>query len=332
MSPNCIRVVLDVLKLLVVGGSGLLGFKVAELAKREHKTYATYNLRRTELQDCRLFKLDKTDRSATLTLIDKLKPDVIIDTAALHNVDYCETHHEEAWKVNVEGTKNVAEGCEKVGAKMIFVSTDYVFDGKEGFYREEDAPTPLHYYAETKVEGERVVMEAGIEYAIARPSVIYGWNPNESAGFKSSSGKSMNFVLWTINKLKRKEEISIVTDQYSCPTLADNLAEVLLILSKSKKQGIYHTAGKSCINRYDFAKKIASTFDLDGGLIKPVTSDFFRQVAERPKKCCLEVGKAERELGVRFLTAEQGLKKMKDQMEGQRLSKSKLLSTKHRKQ
>lgn len=305
----------DVLSLLVVGGSGLLGFKVAELAKSAFETSATYNFRPTELQGCRLFKLDKTDRSATLTLINKLKPDVIIDTAALHNVDYCETHHEEAWKVNVEGTKNVAEACEKVGAKMIFVSTDYVFDGKKGSYREEDAPTPLHYYAKTKLEGERVVIEAGIEHAVARPSVIYGWSPSEKTGLKSSSGKSMNFVVWTVNKLKRKEEISVVTDQYSCPTLADNLAEVLLVLSKSRKQGIYHTAGKSCLNRYDFAKKIALTFNLDGGLIKPVTSDFFRQVAERPKKCCLEVGKAERELGVRFLTVDQGLKMMKDQME-----------------
>ncbi len=299
----------------MVGGSGLLGFKVAELAKNEFETSATCNFRPTKLQGCRLFKLDKTDRSATLTLVNELKPDVVIDTAALHNVDYCETHHDEAWKVNVQGTKNVAEACEKVGAKMVFVSTDYVFDGKKGFYGEEDTPAPLHYYAETKLEGERVVMKAGINYAIARPSVIYGWSPSESAGLKSSSGKSMNFVVWVINKLKSKEEISLVTDQYSCPTLADNLAEVLLVMSKSGKPGIYHTAGKTCINRYDFAKKIALTFNLDYNLMKPVTSDYFRQVAERPKKCCLDVSKAEKEFGVRLLTVEEGLKKMNEQME-----------------
>jgi len=304
------------MKLLVVGGSGLLGYKVAELAVREFQTFATYNFRSTELDGCSFFKLDKTDRNATLTLMNKLKPDVVIDTAALHNVDYCETHRDEAWKVNVKGTRNIAEACREIDAKMIFISTDYVFDGKKEIYTEEDAPNPLHYYAKTKLAGERLVKEAGIDYAITRPSVIYGWNPGELAGLKSSSGKPVNFVVWTIDKLKKKEKINIVTDQFSSPTLADNLAEVLLVLSKSGKQGVYHTAGKTCINRFMFAKKIAEIFKLDESLIKPVTSDMFKQVAERPKRCCLDVTKAEREFGVRFLTVEEGLMKMKEQMKG----------------
>jgi len=310
------------MKLLVVGGSGLLGFKVAELAAGEFETFATYNFRLTKLHGCRFFKLDKTDRSDTLTLMNKLKPDFVIDTAALHDVNYCETHRDEAWKVNVEGTKNVAEACREVGAKMIFISTDYVFDGKKGFYTEEDTPNPLHYYAKTKLEGERVVKEAGIDYAIARPSVIYGWSPSELAGLQSSSGKSVNFVVWVVNKLKKKEETNIVTDQYSSPTLADNLAEVLLVLSKSGKQGVYHTAGKTCIDRFSFAKKIAEIFKLDDSLIKPVTSDLFRQVAERPKLCCLDISKAERELRIIFLTVEEGLMKMKEQMKNRNGSDS----------
>jgi len=303
------------MRLLVIGGSGLLGFKVAELAVDEFEAYSTYNFRPAKLEGCNFVKLDKTLRDDTLAMVKKIKPDVVIDTAALHDVDYCETHRDEAWKVNVEGTRNVADACKKVGAKMIFISTDYVFDGKKGFYSEDDAPNPLHYYAQTKLEGENVVKGAGIKYAIARPSVIYGWNPSELAGLKSSSGKSMNFVIWAVNKLKKKEEINIVTDQYSSPTLADNLAEVLLVLSKSKKQGVYHTAGKSCLNRFTFAKKIAEVFEFDGSLIKPVTSDMFKQVAERPKRCCLDVSKAERELKVKFLTVEEGLMRMKEQTE-----------------
>ncbi|KPV62352.1 MAG: dTDP-4-dehydrorhamnose reductase [Candidatus Bathyarchaeota archaeon BA2] len=303
------------LKLLVVGGSGLLGYKVAELAVGEFETFATYNFRSVELQGCNFFKLNKCDRSATQALIKKIKPDVVIDTAALHNVDYCETHHDEAWKVNVEGTRNVADACKETSAKMIFVSTDYVFDGKKGFYNEKDAPNPLHFYAKTKLEGEKVVREAGIDYAIVRPSVIYGWNPSELAGLRSSSGKSMNFAIWILNELRKRKEIKIVTDQYSSPTLADNLAEALLALSKSQRKGVYHTAGKICIDRFNFAKKIAEIFDLNGGLIKPVTSDVFKQVAERPKRCCLDVSKAERELEVKFLTVEEGLMKMKAKME-----------------
>ena len=301
------------MQLLVIGGSGLLGFKLAELAVDRFETYATYNFRPVKLEGCNFVKLDKTLRDGTLAMVKKVEPDVVVDTAALHNVNYCEIHRDEALKVNVEGTRNVADACKEIGAKMIFISTDYVFDGKKGFYSEEDAPNPLHYYAQTKLEGENIVKGAGIEYAIARPSVIYGWNPSELAGLKSSSGKSMNFVIWAINKLKKREEINIVTDQYSSPTLADNLAEVLLVLSKSKKQGVYHTAGKTCLNRFTFAKKIAEIFELDGSLVKPVTSDMFKQVAERPKRCCLDVSKAERELKVKFLTAEEGLMKMKEQ-------------------
>jgi dTDP-4-dehydrorhamnose reductase len=303
------------LKLLIIGGSGLLGYKVAELAVGEFETFATYNFRSVGLQGCNFLKLNKCDRSATMVLLKKIKPDVVIDTAALHNVDYCETHRDEAWRVNVEGTRNIVEACKETGAKMIFISTDYVFDGKKGSYSENDAPNPLNYYAKTKLEAEKTIEEADIDYAIARPSVIYGWNPSELAGLQSSSGKSVNFVIWTLNKLRREEEIKIVTDQYSSPTLADNLAEALLALSKSRRQGVYHTAGKTCINRFDFAKKIAEIFNLNGSLIKPVTSDAFKQVAERPKRCCLDVSKAERELKVKFLTVEEGLIKMKTKME-----------------
>lgn len=303
------------MRLLVIGGSGLLGFKIAELAALEFETFATYNFRPIKLKDCNLHQLDKTNKSETLALLKRIKPGIVIDTAALHNVNYCETHNDEAWRVNVEGTRNVADACKEVDAKMIFISTDYVFDGKKGFYSEEDVPKPLHYYAKTKLEGEKVVKEAGVNYAIARPSIIYGWSPSELAGLRSSSGKSMNFVIWTINKLKKGEEVNIVTDQYNSPTFADNLAEVLLVLSKSEKQGVYHTAGKTCLNRFDFAKEIADVFELDKSLIKPVTSDVFKQIAERPKKCCLDVSKAERELKVRFLTVEEGLMKIREQME-----------------
>ena len=303
------------MKLLVIGGSGLLGYKVAKMASNEHETFLTYNYRSIQIEGCTTLKLDKCDRNAVFELLEKIKPDVVIDTAALHNVDYCETHPEEAWKVNVEGTRNVAEACKKVGAKIIFISTDYVFDGTKGYYTEEDAPNPLSYYAKTKLEAEKTIQSLDVNYIIARPSVIYGWNPSEVSGLKSSSGKSVNFVVWALQKLEKGEEIKAVTDQYSSPTLADNLAEALLVMASSEKQGIYHTAGKDCVNRYEFTLKIAEVFGLDKSLIKPVTSEIFKQVAKRPKKCCLDVSKAEKDFGIRFLTVEEGLKLMKNQKE-----------------
>jgi dTDP-4-dehydrorhamnose reductase len=304
------------MRLLVIGGSGLLGFKIAWLAvKQAFETFATYNLRPVKLEGCNFYRLDISNKGNTFTLIKKLMPDVIIDTAALHNVDYCETHPDETWKVNVEGTKNIVYACKEVSAKMIFISTDYVFDGKKGFYTEEDSPNPLHYYAKTKLVAENMVKGAGIDYVIVRPSVIYGWNPVEATNVQSSSKKSVNFVMWAINKLKKGEEIKAVTDQYNSPTLADNLAEVLLVLSKSNRRGLYHIAGKTCLNRFEFTQKIAEVFGFDRNLIKPTTSDVFRQVAKRPKRCCLDVTKAERELRVKLLTIDEGLKKMKVQMD-----------------
>jgi len=251
------------MRLLVVGGSGLLGYKIATRAIESYETFFTYNFRPVEIEGCIPVKLDKCDRDKVHETVKKIKPDLVIDA------------------------------CKVVGAKMIFLSTDYVFDGKKRRYREEDQPNPLNYYAKTKLEAEKIVREARIPYVIARPSVIYGWNPSELAGLKSSSGKSLNFVLWALRKLRNHEEIRIVTDQYSSPTFADNLAECLLTAASSEKQGIYHTAGKSCI--------------------KPVTSEVFKQVAERPKRCCLDVSKAEQDFGVKFLTVEEGLSEMRRQ-------------------
>lgn len=301
------------MKLFVLGGSGLLGYRIAELAAREHETFFTYNFRPATIENTTGLKLDKCDRTRTLEAIEKVKPDVVIDTAAQHNVDYCETHKEEAWKVNVEGTKNVVDGCRQVGAKMVFLSTDYVFDGTKECYSEQDKPNPINYYGKTKLEAENLLKNAGIPIVVARTSVIYGWNPSEIAGLKSSSGKSVNFVIWALGKLKAKEEIRAVTDQYSSPTLADNLAEILLTMASSNKQGVYHTAGRSCLNRYDFTLKIAGAFGFDNTLIKPVTSEAFKQAAQRPMRCCLDVSRTEQTFNVKLLDAESGLAVMKTQ-------------------
>jgi dTDP-4-dehydrorhamnose reductase len=301
------------MRLLIIGGSGLLGYKTATLAAKEHETYGTYNYRQVEIKGVTGLKLDKSDRVAVIEVFEKVKPEAVIDTAALHNVDYCETHEDEARRVNVEATRNVAEACCRFGAKMIFLSTDYVFDGEKDCYDENDETSPINVYGKTKLEAEKVVMSAGMPYVIARPAVIYGWNPGEVAGLKSSSGKPMNFVIWALMKLKNGEQIKAVTDQYSQPTLADNLAEVLLATALSNLQGTFHTAGKSCVNRFDFTVKIAEIFGFNKDLVKPAKSDEFKQVARRPRKCCLNVEKAQEAFSVKLLSVEEGLGLMKSQ-------------------
>lgn len=285
-------------KILVIGAGGLVGSTAVRLGSN-YQIYKTYNTH--EMQGADSFKLDVTNREKVFSLIEKLKPDCVIDTHALHDVDYCETHPEEAWKINVEGTKNVAEACKRIGAKMIFMSTDYIFDGRKLKYTEKDKPNPLSYYAKTKLIAERVIDALGTNYIIARSSVLYG-------GY--STGK-LNFVLWLINKLKNGEKVNIVTDQHNNPTFADRLVEILFTLYEKDASGLFNITGTTCLSRYDFAKIIANIFNLNGKLINPITTPELHQVAKRPERVNMISDKAKRVSGLGTLDVFEGLQKTK---------------------
>ena len=301
--------------LLVIGATGLVGSKVCVTAQEKgYKTVGTHNARTSLLPQSQ--KLDIADADATHKFVAALKPTAIINTAALHNVDYCESHHQEANRVNVEGAANLADAASETSCRLVHLSTDYVFDGKKGHYNEFDAPNPLHYYAWTKLEAEKIVAQTA-SYAVARPSVIYGWNKLESTGIPSSSGKTINFAMFVLVKLRKGETMTAVRDQYSSPTLADNLADALVRLVECPENGVFHTAGRSCVSRYEFALKIADVFGYSPGLVEPVSSSDFKQVAERPKNSCLSVDRAEKTLGMRFMTAEEGIRIMKTQEVGE---------------
>ena len=305
-------------RLLIIGSTGLVGSKVAYLAQKHgFEAYNTHNARASPLPNS--VQLNITNRNETLSLVKRVHPEAIVNTAALHNVDYCESHHEEATKVNVEGVRNLADAARETGSRLIHLSTDYVFDGNSGHYSEIDTPHPLHFYAETKLEAEKIASELP-SYAVARPSVIYGWNSLESTGVPSSSGKTINFAMFAIDKLKRKETVKAVRDQYGSPTFADNLAEALLRLARYPGNGVFHTAGKSCMSRYEFAIKLADIFGYPTRLVEPVYTSDFKQLAQRPKNSCLRVEKAERDLNIRFLTAEEGIREMKTQAPSQAVS------------
>lgn len=299
------------MRILVIGGGGQLGTKIVEQAKDRFETYATYLTRKPSLNESNLFQLDKTNREDVFTLFRKLKPEVAVDTAALHNVDYCETHKNEAKSANVEGTRNVAEACRDHNARMIFISTDYVFDGIKGNYAENDDANPVNYYGVTKLEGERAVARICSNHLIARPSVIYGYV--SSAQRESSSGKPLNFAIWLAQKMKNNEPVKIVNDQYSSPTLADNLAEVLLELADSDKTGVYHVAGKTRLSRYEFAMRIAQKLNFDQKLISHIETNQLKQVARRPMDSSLKVEKIERDLGLRMLAIDEALNRFREQ-------------------
>lgn len=209
------------MKILITGASGLLGHKIAQLAiKKGHEVYSTYKEHPVNLGTP--IRLDLTNHSEISKVITRLKPKAIIHTAA-YSVDGCEINENLAWKVNAEATKHIAMASTNVNAHLIYVSTDYVFDGEKGLYTEEQ-PNPLSYYGYTKLRGEDFTKKYSPKWCIARASVIFGWGQTHK----------LNFATWIINNLKHQREVKTLTDQYVSPTLNTNLAEMLFEITERK--------------------------------------------------------------------------------------------------
>jgi len=261
--------------------------------------YEVLGIDRYASGDQREFVVDITQKERTLESVVKLHPFVVVHTAAETNVDLCETDHEHARRINVEGTANIAEGCAKIGAKMILLSTDYVFDGFKGNYSETDQPNPISYYGLTKLEGERIVTSTLQDSLIVRTSVLYGWHPSK-----------LNFATWVIKSLREHQTLRVVKDHVNSPTLADNLARAIRAAIERHIEGLLHVAGSERISRFDFAREIAKSFDLDANLLDPVEMRDLSWAAKRPRDSSLDVAKAERELGIGLLGVNRGLEEM----------------------
>ena len=285
-------------KIFVTGGTGLLGSTLVRTAPKEFEVAASYNKNAMITERARFIQIDITDKTRVFEVFDEIKPEVLIHTAAVANVDYCETHKEEVWRVNVIGTANLLDACDKNGTKMIFTSTNAVFDGEHAPYSEEDEPNPINYYGKTKLEAETLVRKNGAKHTVARLMTMYGWN---------NPGERQNPVTWLLSKLTKGETIHVVDDVYNNHLFADNCADALWAIVKRDKVGIYHIAGGDCISTYELALKTADVFGLDKTLIKRVKSDFFKFPAPRPRNTCYVTEKMEKELGVRPLGVKEGL-------------------------
>jgi dTDP-4-dehydrorhamnose reductase len=235
------------LKLLITGASGLYGSKLAKLAlDRGVEVYSS------DIQGLSTYgnfvKLDIADKAHVDEEFQNIKPDVVVHAATLTDVDKCEMNKELAWRVNVDGTKNIVEASMGVGAFLVYISSDYVFSGEKGYYVESDSPDPINYYGLTKLEAETIVMQTMPEsdFFIGRPSVIYGSTP--------AAGK-VNFALWLIETLLNGNRVKIITDQWNTPTLNTNLAEMTLEVIDRRLNGVYHTCGATRVSRFEFATK-----------------------------------------------------------------------------
>ena len=251
-------------KILVIGASGLLGGHLANYAKDRYDVVATYLAHPLEIPGCKAVKMDITDSEKTINAVHKENPDCVVLSAAQRNVDYCEKNQSEVKRINVEGARNVANAANAAQAKLIYVSTDLVFDGKKGHYLEDDTTNPVNYYGETKLKGEQEVALASDDHAVARVSVLYDWNLFEH---------TTNFISWVYKNLEKGKQLSLFSDQFRNATYIKNACDALLQIFEKDEKGIFHVAGKYCENRYDLGLKVAEIFEFDSSMISESKSD-----------------------------------------------------------
>jgi dTDP-4-dehydrorhamnose reductase len=294
--------------LLVTGGNGLLGTKLIEqaLANRSGEVVSVSR------QPCSngylgafpFYQVDLAEPGAFRQVADQVRPDLVIHTAAMTDVDGCERRPAEAWRDNVAASQQVAEACRAVGAHLVHLSTEYVFDGRAGPYRETDPTNPISVYGRTKLESEQVVQAINPGFAIARTTVLYGQAPNIRP----------NFVTWLIGALESGQAVRVVDDQVGSPTLADNLAEICLALASGRASGVYHTVGAEVIDRFRFAQLICQVFELDAGLLSAVSTASLAQAAPRPLRGGLLIEQLRAAFpGLELLDAQQGLRRLRAQ-------------------
>jgi dTDP-4-dehydrorhamnose reductase len=290
-------------RILVIGSNGMLGQCFSELFSNSNKVelMCASAEENSFLPNIQYKQLDITKKNSVRQIIIDFFPDIIINTAAFTNVDKSETEKETAWKINVGGVENIALYSWTIDAQLIHFSTDYIFDGKNGPYNEEDKPNPIGYYGRTKLASENSIHISGTRYSIIRTNVLYG----------SSKYGRPDFVKWFIDSLKKGEKVRIVTDQVGNPTYINDLVNAVNKIIEFKKEGIFNIGGREMISRYDFALRIAKYFGLDEKLIVPILTKELNQPAARPLKSGLITIKAETEIGFKAHTIEETFSLMK---------------------
>jgi dTDP-4-dehydrorhamnose reductase len=289
--------------LFITGANGLLGQKLVKDFHPHDRLIACdlHPQSYPSLPDLSYETLNITDRRQLEFQIALYHPDVIINAAAYTDVDGCEIHKDEAWAVNVGGVKNLVYLCKKKKIKLIHLSTDYVFNGEEGPYSEDDPADPVNFYGETKLESEKIIKDSGIDFLIIRTNVLYGFGNKVKP----------NFFLSLLDKLSKNEKIKVVTDQFNNPTLADNLSLCILEMVGKNISGIYHIGGSEYLSRYEFATKVAGKFNLDKDNILPTKTELLHQEAKRPYKGGLKTDKIQKVLDTRLLNVDEGLDYLK---------------------
>jgi len=283
---------------LKIGGTGVIGYKIVQHLLNENE-----NVEFTFLNNKQVSKnshlLDIKDTIKTKKLIKNINPDIVIHCAGLTNIDLCETNKQLAESINVLGTKNIVESCIEVNAKIVYLSTSFVFDGKEK-YTENDKTIPSTFYGVTKLKGEKIIQESNLPYLILRTDQPYCW---------IEKWQHTNSVIRVIESLKDKKKFLEVDDWFNVPTYVPNFVNALIKLIKLKKEGIFHVVGTDFVNRYEWSKVTAKIFHLDSNLIKPINSSSLNLPTKRVNGN-LNNDKLFKEIGMKMMGIEEGLKEM----------------------
>ena len=289
------------LKFLVTGSAGLVGQQVVKDLSKSNQVFSCYNESKPEYGDS--VKMDLKNYEMVSSILTEIKPDVVIHLGAMTGVDLCEKEKTSASEINTKATEIIAKECSKLNSFLVYVSTDYVFDGNFGMYKEDDVANPLGFYGKSKLEGEKAVQNFSTNWCIARTSTPFGLHPTKKS-----------FPMWVIENLQKQKQIDVLIDQFTSPTYVPNLSRMLIEISERHITGIIHAAGASKISRYQMASMVSDKLNLDSTLLKQISINKMKWVAQRPKDSSLDVSRASSILNEKPQKIDQSLNLFIDEM------------------
>lgn len=291
-------------RVLITGGTGLLGKSLIESKAGDCQVIATYlgDYQMTASQDVEYFSIDVLDGDAYQKLFERFKPQVVIHTASIGSPDYAEKNKELTWDVNVGGTKNICALCERFGSKLVHISSNGIYDGDNAPYAEKSVAKPANYYGVTKLESENIVRNSSVIHAIVRPILMYGWPHPFERG---------NILTFALSKLRKNEEINVYDDVFSNPLYVRHCADAIGQIIREDKYDVFNIAGKDVVSIYEFVLGAAEVFGLDKRLVKPVKQGFFNELVKRPTNTSFNTDKMRTALGLEPLSIVDGLADMR---------------------
>ena len=297
------------MKILITGGSGLLGKSLIETRIPNFKIVATYVGKYTmkDHADIKYQKCDIRDYGAHEHLFQEFRPDVTIHTAGISSPDYAEKHRKETRDINVGGTRNIYSLCEEFNSRLVYISSNGIYDGEMAPYAEEDIPEPINYYGELKLKTEEILMKTEIPCSIVRPILMYGWNhPFERC----------NIATYALERVAKGLKVQGYDDVFLTPLYSIMCGKAIWRIIQDEKYDVFNIAGSERVSIYQMIKKLAGIFEFKEELVEPVQQGFFNELVRRPKDTSFKTDKMESILGIKPISLNEGLKAMKENRKG----------------